>query len=95
MFDLPLSEKILDEIAEREDVPPVDLEPPLYDAIDPEALDSFFRNHGRETVDSARQIVFRYAGYDVSVSGDGEVEIEERKQRSDPVHGSATDAIDE
>lgn len=95
MSDLPPSAKVLDEIAEREGVSPVDLEPPLYDVIDPEALDFLFRNHGRETVDSVRQIVFRYAGYDVSVSGDGEVGVEERKQRSDPVHGSATDAIDE
>lgn len=47
--------------------------PPLFEAIDPDALDAFHRStEGSET--DAR-IVFTYAGYDVTVGSDGDVVV--------------------
>ena len=50
---------------------PVDL-PPLYDAIDPDALNALYT--GRSGSDSVRAR-FRYADYTVIVEGSGEVRI--------------------
>lgn len=92
-LDIPLSEKVVDTVAKREEVSPVDLDP-LYDVIDPEALDSLFRNSEDGPADSERRIVFQYSGYHVSVSGSREVRIEEIRQSSESVPGSATDTMD-
>lgn len=90
--DISPSEKVLDTIAKRDGVSPVDVEPPLYDVIDPEALDALFRDSEDGTTDPERRIVFRYSGYHVSVSGSGDVRIAEREQRSESVPEPATDA---
>ncbi len=39
--------------------------PPLFDSIDPEALNALFPENGDR---SARRVNFRYCGYDVTVS---------------------------
>lgn len=52
--------------------------PPLYDVIDPEALDSLYE-HVRERNggdSSAYQITFPYEGYDVCVEFDGRIRLE-------------------
>lgn len=68
---MALVERIVAEVADREDVPPVDL-PPLYERLDPEAL--------RELVDSVDdatlEVAFAYDGYTVVVRGDGSVRVE-------------------
>ncbi|MFW6382637.1 MAG: HalOD1 output domain-containing protein [Haloferacaceae archaeon] len=46
--------------------------PPLYDAVDPDALDTL--TEGTRDV----EISFVYAGYEVTVGSDGEVTLEER-----------------
>ncbi|WP_254534059.1 HalOD1 output domain-containing protein [Natrinema gelatinilyticum] len=64
-----LSIRVIETVAEREGVAPTDL-PPLYDVIDPEALDSIFtarRGH----------LVFPYYGYRITVSGDRRLEIDD------------------
>lgn len=47
---------------------------PLHDSIDPDALDALFA--GREP-DSRDYVEFAYAGYDVTVSGDGRIVVAE------------------
>ncbi|MWV40076.1 HalOD1 output domain-containing protein [Natrialba sp. INN-245] len=60
-----ICERIVAEVAKLEDVDPVAL-PPLYRTIDPDALSSIFAETQRGT-DRTGRVVFRYAGYDVTV----------------------------
>ncbi len=53
------------------DIDPVDC-PPLFEAIDPSALDTLFE--GRE---SRGSLVFEYAGYVVTTDNEGNVTLSE------------------
>lgn len=64
-----LSAKVLAAVAEREGGTPTDLPTPLYDVIDPDALDSLFTA-------GAGRLVFPYCGYRITVSA-GDVEVDE------------------
>lgn len=55
-----LSEQIIDHIATLENTDPLEL-PPLFDAVDPDALEALFADHRIGTVE------FPYAGYTVTV----------------------------
>jgi len=72
--DQSASEAVLEAVAERAGVDVLDLSVPLYDAVDPEALDAFYRTGG----DAATpiRVSFEYCGYEVTVSGDGEVVLD-------------------
>lgn len=60
---------ILESVAEREDVDPLDL-PPLGDVVDTDALNALLR--GRTMVSAS----FEYCGYEVHVDSEGGVSIE-------------------
>ncbi|MFB6309722.1 MAG: HalOD1 output domain-containing protein [Salinirussus sp.] len=60
-----LTESVVKAVARREGVEESEL-PPLYDAIDTEALDRLFRASGGS-------VTFEYNGYRISVDHDGEV----------------------
>ncbi|AEH39441.1 HalOD1 output domain-containing protein [Halopiger xanaduensis] len=68
--------RVLEEIADAEDVSPAALEPPLNEVIDPTALDRLFEPTA--TDDSARggRVSFKYRGYGVTVTSNGTVELE-------------------
>lgn len=66
-----LSRAVLEAVGERESVELPSLETPLYDSIDPDALDSLFRSG----VDG--KISFSYLGYDVTVTSGGRVHVDE------------------
>lgn len=66
----PASTTIVRTVAEREAVAVADLRP-LYDAIDPDALDQLCE-HGFDGT-----LSFSYEGYRVIVTGDGSVSIAE------------------
>lgn len=66
-----LSGSVLREIAAREGTDPADLPVPLYEAIDPDALDSLFRADGG-------RVTFTYYRYTVTVESDGTVTLEPR-----------------
>lgn len=59
----------------------MDIEPPtydaLYDVINPEALDSLFAPREDGTPRAAGRVEFPFCGYQVVVTSDGTVEVED------------------
>lgn len=66
------SKKVLRAVAAREGVDETDL-PPLYDAVDPEALDTLLAS---VQTDGQASVDFEYAGHSVVVSDDRTVSVE-------------------
>ncbi|NHN42871.1 hypothetical protein G9C85_14720 [Halorubellus sp. JP-L1] len=64
--------RIVDAVAEAEDVDALALEPPLADVVDPDALESLLE----ETSTSTLEIQFRYQGHDVLVDANGLVQVD-------------------
>ena len=73
--DPSISERILDAVGRREGSHPLEFDRPLYDAIDPDALDALFRS-GTEDV----TVEFAYLGYRIVVKGDGEIDVRDRER---------------
>ena len=73
--DRSLSMTVVDEVAKREGVDPVQLSEPLSWTIDPEALDSLFTN-GSGTV------TFEYLGYRITVARDGTTTVEPTAEKN-------------
>lgn len=65
-------------VADEEGCEPEELTT-LYDVIDPDALEAFFEADSGGAA-SERRIVFTYAGYEVTVSGDDEVDVAVAKE---------------
>lgn len=80
-----VSTDVVTAVAEARDVEPTEL-PPLYDVIDPDALDGIFRSQfGGQSLGEGR-ITFTLAGCEVVVESDGGVtatpfEATERDER--------------
>jgi len=66
------SERVVGTVADAEDADPTEL-PALYEAIDPDALDSLV-----ESSDEDLCIDFGCCGYDITVIGEETVEITKR-----------------
>ena len=66
------SNAVVELVADANGVSPVDIETPLYEAIDPDALDRFVASTDAAS-DTVLEIVFTYAGHEVTVRGDGTV----------------------
>jgi len=67
-----LGRRVVERVARAEGVDPLDLNAPLYDAIDPDALETLFRPDGAPT---GGRLAFEYCGHTVVVSGDGSVSL--------------------
>lgn len=67
-----MSEKIVEMVAAREGVDPVDLDPRLYQAVDPDALDQLFQS-SREDADL--EVAFTYSGYEIVARSDAELSV--------------------
>lgn len=67
-----LSQAVVETVASAEGVDPLDLEVPLYDAVDPDALDALFQSG--IAVDG--RVEFEYYGYDVTVTDGGRVTLD-------------------
>lgn len=69
-----VSERVFTAVADARDEDPLEL-PPLYDVIDPDALDQLFDHGvtGRQT--GPGRVNFRLADCEVVVHSDGEVEV--------------------
>jgi hypothetical protein len=68
---------VTEAVATREDVDPVELVTPLYDAIDPESLERLLDADDGAARNSPIQVTFTYYGYDVTVRSDGTVTLRE------------------
>ncbi|MFC6765911.1 HalOD1 output domain-containing protein [Natrinema soli] len=77
-----LSLKIVDKVAEREGVQPEELNPPIHDAINTDALDSLY--DARDSEKNPSIIEFAYNGYTVTVDSRGDVDLENRVAALDP-----------
>ncbi|QRV15942.1 HalOD1 output domain-containing protein [Haloterrigena salifodinae] len=66
----PPSERVVEAVATASGTSPLDFEPTLYDAVDPEALDSLVRSGSDEL-----RIQFRYGGRSVHITGNGRVDV--------------------
>jgi hypothetical protein len=73
-----IAEQIVEKAANAADSDVLD-QPPLYDVVDPEALETL--------VDamSDGEISFVYAGFDVTVESDGAVTLDERQSSYQPI----------
>ena len=67
------TETIVEEVAEREGVDPLEL-PPLYEAIDPEAVATVMTDVIGDETREGVCLKFSYSGYEFMVE-DGEVQI--------------------
>jgi hypothetical protein len=65
---------LIEAVAAREGVPPTELEPQLYEAVDPDALETLLSIAA--TAESSVTVGFEYAGYDVVVGSDGTLVVE-------------------
>jgi hypothetical protein len=66
--DGTLSYAVIESVAAREGVDPLHLDEPLYETVNPDALDSLFRG-------STGSVVFEFHGYIVTVDSDGDVDL--------------------
>lgn len=77
MTSRSLSRAVIEAVAAEEGVVPSELSSPLFDAIDPDSLNSLFTptdsGHPRPT----GRVSFFYAGYEVTADSAGEVELRE------------------
>lgn len=64
------SENVIQAVSRHTDTGPLEL-PPLYQAVDPDALNDLVAN----STDALDAIQFTYAGHSVTVQGDGTVTI--------------------
>lgn len=73
--ETPPTTAVIEAIAQHQGVDPLDLEQPLYDAINTDGLDSIMGYGEGAQAPSDIDIQFSYNGYRVHVSGDGSVEV--------------------
>ena len=71
----PLSVTVVREIAADDGIEPTELSPPLFQCIDPAALDALFESTATGGPRTGR-VTFRYDGKRVTVDSDGAVTIE-------------------
>lgn len=70
-----LSVAVVEAISERASVEPTEMDRPLFDAIDPDALEHLFPVDGDGRPRSEGCVTFSYADFSVRVSSDREVRV--------------------
>lgn len=70
--------EIVERIAAREGVDPVDLDVLLYEVIDADALEALTNDTGDHQTQATLRVEFTYNGYAVTVGGRGRVIIDEQ-----------------
>ena len=74
------SYQVVEAVAQAEGVSPLELTPPLFHVVDPQALDRLVRSDADRDTDVV-EIEFRYLGYRIRVTSTGEITV----RQSDPV----------
>lgn len=67
---------VVEAVAAREGVDPVELDRPLNDVLDPDALDRLVRSYDAQPGASPFEVSFTYYGYSVTVSSSGTVRVD-------------------
>lgn len=92
--ELPLSHRVVTAVADAVDADPLELEP-LYDVVDPEALDRIFDHRSSSERLGNGCVSFTMADCDVTIDGTGEIDVTPPVQRTsarvDAAPGSETD----
>lgn len=78
-----VSVAIARKVATLEGADPTEITPRLYDAIDPDALDSLFCGADGAANDEAPTVEFEYYGYSVTVEGPDDVRVTKAETESD------------
>lgn len=71
----PVSIRVVEAVAERDGIDPLEVSPPLHDAIDTAALDDLFAPTSAGRRDDGT-VSFTYRGHRVRVDSDGHVALE-------------------
>ncbi|MFO7925233.1 HalOD1 output domain-containing protein [Natronomonas sp.] len=66
--EVPSITAILEAVAAQDGVDPMELEPPLFDVVDPDALEAILSTGA--TAQSEVTVTFEWAGYDIVVGSD-------------------------
>lgn len=74
------SERIVTAVASLTDTDPLELTP-LYEAVDPDALDSLFAHAA--VAEDGHELWFSYEGFDVGVRSDGEIRVVDSAETTD------------
>ena len=69
-----VSQRVITAVATTKETDPVDLDP-LYEAIDPDALDALYEQDGFERAKPPERIEFAYCGCKVAVAWDGSITV--------------------
>jgi len=77
------SGRVVAAVAERKGAEPSELEP-LYRTLDPDSLDDLFTEDGDAPDQGVDHLTFDYAGYRVTVSRDGTVDLAPSPDRAVP-----------
>lgn len=86
---------VLSDIANREGVDPVDLEPPLYEVVDERTVDALV-SRGPSPQDSQPNIAeFTYYGYSVTVDGSGDITVIDQEEAADETSISSEGRVSE
>lgn len=90
--DGAVSQRVVAAVAEAHSTDPTEL-PPLYDAVDPDALDALFDRGNYGERENPGRVVFMFADCEVVVHSDGEVTVTAPSDQSPT--SSAVDPVDE
>jgi hypothetical protein len=69
------TQRIVEVVAEREGVDAVDLDPPLFEVLDGDLLNSLLESNANSGQGASLELSFEYQGYDVHVSAGGSVRV--------------------
>lgn len=73
--DTPVSQRVVERVADATDTHPLDVEP-LFEIVDPDAIDRLFANGSGSTTRGQGRICFPMSGCEVTVWADGDVEVD-------------------
>lgn len=74
---LAVSERVVESVAEVKGTTPLELNPPLFSAVDPEALDALVRGMVEVPGEPAGRVEFSYCGCTVAVDANGTIDVTE------------------
>ena len=71
------SARVIEAVAQETGESPLELSPPLFESIDPDALDALVASASTDV-----HVTFDYTGYEVQICGDGTVSARSKDDRT-------------